>query len=475
MKRFCFGTFIKVLLQCTNPLKKVTQYELGKTLIAAVDEPYVLNVAESIISDYARCERTVASEISDSAADTNRNDVVDYFEQHVISMLDLEMLKKGICAYKDIIEKDRTVDSLFVEAGLVKEQWLQKLIFVPSEVLAYLFLISVKAENKWGKDSVKFINKAYLDDIGAEAVNITFDGRATVSEPVLSKTLKNKYFDNAFISVSTGKLHIKGRNHIKIYRYRIESNRFDYIWLKKLLSVNMGRYVFNRKEIENYLRDEDIEGLGVEASRYARTHSTGNDLGEMLIYAFLEEVLDAPKLLSAIEMNSEHRCAGIHFLTIPGTDEVFELVYGTSDIQGDLNSAVDRAFDAIKDLEINRLHGIELINNAEFKKSVDIKTAHMIKRIVIPEDGDDSSVGTAYGIFLGYTLGLDPENYRQDEFKKAVVEQIEQDINVALVRVQEKIAELKLGYKSFYVYVIPFNNADYDKNAIMRDLVGSAG
>ena len=193
---------------------------------------------------------------------------------------------------------------------------------------------------------------------------------------------------------------------------------------------------------------------------------------QVLIYAFLEEVLKAPKLMSAIELSTEHRCSGIHFLTIPGSNTTYELVYGASNLQGNLERAVDQAFEVIEKLRSDRLSGMELVNSAEFNKSIDITTAHLIKKIVIPEDGGDSGAGTAYGVFLGYTLDLNPEDFSRDEYTNAVVKRIEQDIEKALVRVQERIADLKMGADSFYIYVLPFNDADNDRSSIMTELIG---
>ena len=471
MKRICFGTFIKVLLLCKDPLQDVKQHKFGQTLISSVNELHGQYVDETTISNYARCERSLASEITTATASANRDYVVDYFEKKIVPQLDIETLKKGICAFKDIIRNDDIEDPLFRDPDVTREQWLRKLVFVPSEVLADLFLIAGKVENHYGKESVAYIDRAYIDSFAADASSITFNARVIAPDVILTKTLQEKYFCRAFMPVVDGNLQIKGHNHIKAFRYRIESNRFDYTWLRKLLNANIGRYVFNRAEIEKYLKD-DVESLGMEAAQYVRAHATGNELGEMLIYAFLEEVLKAPKLMSAIELSTEHRCSGIHFLTISGSNTTYELVYGASNLQGNLERAVDQAFEVIEKLRSDRLSGMELVNSAEFNKSIDITTAHLIKKIVIPEDGGDSGAGTAYGVFLGYTLDLNPEDFSRDEYTNAVVKRIEQDIEKALVRVQERIADLKMGADSFYIYVLPFNDADNDRSSIMTELIG---
>ena len=54
---------------------------------------------------------------------------------------------------------------------------------------------------------------------------------------------------------------------------------------------------------------------------------TGNELGEMLLYAFLEEKLDAPKLLSKVELSTgakqyNSQCDSIHMHFVSTDDSV---------------------------------------------------------------------------------------------------------------------------------------------------------
>ena len=91
MKRICFGTFIKVLLLCKDPLQNVKQHKFGQTLISSVNELHGQYVDETTISNYARCERSLASEITTATASANRDYVVDYFEKKIVPQLDIEI------------------------------------------------------------------------------------------------------------------------------------------------------------------------------------------------------------------------------------------------------------------------------------------------------------------------------------------------------------------------------------------------
>ena len=82
----------------------------------------------------------------------------------------------------------------------------------------------------------------------------------------------------------------------------------------------------------------------------ADAKGTGNELGEIMIYAFLEEKLKAYKLLSKIELSTDaaqylSEADGIHFLCSDGTSGSYnQMVFGASNIVGEIKEAIDQAF-----------------------------------------------------------------------------------------------------------------------------------
>lgn len=76
---------------------------------------------------------------------------------------------------------------------------------------------------------------------------------------------------------------------------------------------------------------------------------TGSELGELLLYSFLEEKLKAPKLMSRVELSTDAKqyassCDGIHLLTSGVSGMPYhQVVFGASSIVGDLTYAIDAA------------------------------------------------------------------------------------------------------------------------------------
>lgn len=72
-------------------------------------------------------------------------------------------------------------------------------------------------------------------------------------------------------------------------------------------------------------------------------------LGEILLYVFFGEKLGAPKIFSKIELDSltsESFYNGIHLLKMDDTS--FQMIFGTSYGEDQMDDAIDNAFLKIK-------------------------------------------------------------------------------------------------------------------------------
>ena len=81
-------------------------------------------------------------------------------------------------------------------------------------------------------------------------------------------------------------------------------------------------------------------------------------------------------------------------------------------------------------------------------------------------------VDNAFGIFLGYSIGIDATQYSNAEFRDAINEKLKNDINNIFTYIEKKVNESGLAGYSFYFYILPFNNASQDRAAIIQKLKG---
>lgn len=273
-------------------------------------------------------------------------------------------------------------------------------------------------------------------------------------------------------------------HHIKLFCLDINSNLFSYASLYEYLQKNIGSYVFSRAKIEQFKADDAVETVGLKAVEHLRTANNpsdkgaGGELGEILLYLFLEQVLGAPKLLSKIELKSSENqyiygCDGVHLFRGSQDSEVFhQLVLGESKIIGDLKKAVDKAFDSITKFNLNNSADLNLIETNIFKESFDEQTTEYIRSLVIPSRRDlFEPVDKAFGIFLGYTPKLDRDVSNHD-FRKNAQQQVKDDIEDAIPYIIKLIDKNLLEHNSFYFYILPFNNAKNDRALIINKLKG---
>ena len=235
------------------------------------------------------------------------------------------------------------------------------------------------------------------------------------------KTINDKKFNDVFIEITHSEdLGTTNNKELRLFRMKeIIDNEFSKDALNKFVSRNIGHYVFSRSKVKEYYDEDDEMSAGVEAldlmwaTGDADQKGTGNELGEVLLYAFLESVLDAPKIYSKVELNRTVRsgnsnCDSIHLKVLPQTGNTlnFEMVFGSSSVVGDLGIAIDNAFEQVKRIKGHRSDEMKIVDQTVFDLPEDDPIAVQVQEIITPKEGTAVNRDSAYGIFLGYTLGL---------------------------------------------------------------------
>ena len=296
----------------------------------------------------------------------------------------------------------------------------------------------------------------------------------------LSKTLHGN-FNSVFYEVTQPeKVVWTTEGQLRLFHLKIRNNKFNPEEMKTLLYRNIGEYVFSRARIERFKVTGDAFAVGAQAIRVlnknggADVKGTGAELGEMLLYSFLEEKLNAPKLMSRVELSTDAKqyastCDGIHLLTSKTSGRPYhQVVFGASSIVGDLTYAIDAAFDSILEIENNEDKELHMVDNVIFDRLLNEDEVELAKEIFLPSPNKTTSYNTSYGVFLGYTIGLDPTRYGVAEFPQIVEEKMQDDIRRNIDYILNKIKNNFLGQHSFYFYVLPFNDAEDEKKAIME-------
>lgn len=303
------------------------------------------------------------------------------------------------------------------------------------------------------------------------------------------KTISGGKFDEVFTEVLHAEtLGLKNPEQLRLYHLNVNNNAFSTDRLETFLRRNIGQYVFSRAQIENYHVEGDVYSVGMDAIDIMKRNGapgqkgTGNDLGEIMLYVFLEQVLGAHKIMSKVELQTgakqyNSKCDGIHLLSLERTFGIpyYHMVFGTSSIMGDMKKAVDSAFDTIVEIEKQSTQERTLAENTVFSKSFDQDTIQRIKDLLVPSKGPKVPCDTAYGVFLAYNLGLKAANYSGVDFRRALTQKMDTDIRNHASYIASKINTLGLEMHSFYFYILPLNDADTERTQIMERVMNGGG
>ena len=278
----------------------------------------------------------------------------------------------------------------------------------------------------------------------------------------------------------TEELGLRNPNQLRIFCLDITNTKFSYASLKDFLVDCVGYYVFDRAEIKKLEEEGHIHSIGWRAMQRMLKNGkvdqqgTGNELSVILLYAFLEDVLGAPKLFSKIELSAfdQVHSDSVHLLPMPEDDSYFQMVFGTSNIVGDLGDAVDKAFAALTELKKTEEDEVQLVSTSFLKQCFENKeTENYFVSILQPSEEQVTRPEPAFGIFLGYSIDLDKSKYTNREYPGVVAQKIEMDIRSLIDDIKQKIDELGMDSYSFYIYVLPLDEAEADKKAILQELL----
>lgn len=248
-----------------------------------------------------------------------------------------------------------------------------------------------------------------------------------------------------------------------LYTPKINARRFDNLATIEMLQEVVKDFSLSRLKVQKYCEEGKMAKLYKEARQTFRpyTSNTG-ELGELLLYTFLEGDLGAPKILSKMSLKTTpgdytKMSDGIHYLKLPNSDR-YHIIFGEAKMYKELSKGFKSAFKSIADHQSGKEFEKSLINSQienEFIEKVDKK---MINAILYPSESEIKiNVSDAFGIFIGFEIdNTDGQTKTEDDYEKWVKNKIVSLVNSKTSTIEKYITENKLVGNNFYVYLMPF-------------------
>lgn len=483
MKRLCFGTMLKILY-CARA-NSVTQVKLVERLFAAFEISYP-GLNRPTANRFINGPDNPPIDLINAARDCDKERLVENFHNLIIPLLNALKLSAIVKAIQNVIEED---DKIALDDELIgfaqnyeKIRIIQSDSFELSSLLSNLFyFVILNTKNTDQQKSIKEITKEYLDSLEAAASSIQIEQYDINHD----KSSKNKNALNSlrkvFIPYNDDPIikSLPNKSTIELYYANFRNGKFKFKGLESIIIESITSYVESKERIRSSNASNTGTQLGSSAAIKFMKASTKNIdvfLGEMLLYLFLEQELGAPKIMSKIEIDEvsgslKSASEGIHLLAAPNCDD-FQLVCGASEIHGDLNNAANRAFEKVELIIDNEENEFAFVSNADFDREFPTKIRKYLVDELVPEERKEVKANLSFGILLGYTANVDLSGLDYSQYNNALEKQIIAD----LTHLKSYISDLvqASGYEgySFYVFVVPFNDADIEKKELIENLFG---
>lgn len=287
----------------------------------------------------------------------------------------------------------------------------------------------------------------------------------------------NKRFLNLFRTLPLDRS--PQQSTVNLHVLNIESNSFIYQKLVDELRELIVGYVHSNRRLAEFDKNHPPFSPKpyLEAISKFRTYTSNEgELGELLLYAFLESGLNAPKLLSKMELKTDANdyikgSDGIHLLEV-GND--YQLIFGESKMYADLLDGAREAFDSIAEFKLNGL-GFErgLIDTHVINEMVTEEGYETIKSILLPSGDNGPNLDLSFGVFLGFELSIDDTqlSMKNSEFREWIYSVVQQNASRVIDTIQKRIIKHKLFGHDFHIYIVPFTDIDITRKKLIQEML----
>ena len=449
MSHLCFGSYAKIM----RKYYLGTDKDIVDYLFSSIKEE--TDVDKSKVSLLINSKENVQKYFIERSQSQNIiNSIEKYFEEYIIPNLKQNIHSNLVQDLQRLISGDFDIPSDTKSKLMKYENNL-------SYFLSQIFLYAILQENKWDSP---------LSNLGPMEVN---------KVPIFDKTVRDVGFENVFIEVQQEKdLGLINNNQIKTFHLLVENKRFLLTGLSDFVKKNIGRYLYSRLQIDEFYSNQAEETIFSEAistlkSKGYSTDQLDDELGNIVIYIFLEHILNAPKIYTSIECSDKAiNKTGLHLFRLNSHNLTFQIIFSKAYINDDLHKSIDTAFQDLTLIANSTDKHYKFLETSILREKFDDATSNELKSIILPQKRkNEINVDKAYGILLGYSIDLDKavnnEEYRNNLDKKMV-----DDLQHQIPYIVNKINETGLQNSSFYIYLLPLDDASKDKHTIMQNLIG---
>lgn len=298
------------------------------------------------------------------------------------------------------------------------------------------------------------------------------------SEKAISKF---KYLDTFEISQN------KDDGQMYLFLFPINARNFDYDTVSSGLLESVAEYSLSRKIREKY-KNKSMHLSRTARSKFREYTQNNGELGELILFCFLEGHLGAPKILTKLEMKTSNNMYvngsdGIHLHKV--STSYYQLIFCESKTYKSISDGLKDAFKSITEFKNNINKNGDKKSGIIFEKGLissnietevfDEEDEKVLLALMYPEEKADKDlrIDDAFSIFLGFEIDIRSEQKKltNEEFDAAIEKKVIDQINIYKSKIYNMIEDNELIGHSFYLYILPFTEIDKNRKKLLEEVL----
>lgn len=275
---------------------------------------------------------------------------------------------------------------------------------------------------------------------------------------------------------------------LDLFLLPINARNFDYEYVADNLIESVAEYALSWKIREKY-KDKAMTLSKTARDKFKKADVNDGELGELLLFCFLEGHLEAPKILSKLELKTSNKLYvngsdGVHLKKV--SDQRYHLVFGESKTYADLSDAFKSAFKSIYEFKNEINDKCEDKSGISFERGLissyiepvmfDEDDEEILNILLYPENKSSSNIrlDDAFSIFIGFEIDIsqEQEECTNDEFQSKIEEKVIKQIDNYKSKIYELIKKYNLMGYTFYIFIMPFTEIDKNRKQILKRVLG---
>lgn len=271
---------------------------------------------------------------------------------------------------------------------------------------------------------------------------------------------------------------------LDLFLLPINGRNFDYNCVSENLIESVADYALSWENKEKY-KDKAMTLSRKAREKFKDYEKNTGELGELLLFCFLEGHLGAPKILTKLELKTSSELYvngsdGVHLKKV--SNQRYHLIFGESKTYKDLSSAFEKAFQSISEFKNELNSKGESKSGIAFEKGLisrniehivfDDEDEEILNLLLYPENRANPKIklDDAFSIFVGYEIDIskEQEECTNDEFPKKIEEKIISQIQKYKDKINDLIKKYKLLGYTFYIFMMPFTDIDESRKKILK-------